>query len=182
MLNGSSQYATLLRRELCARNASYAALHQLPHVTNYGEMPVVVYQLFPCGTQHGNFIRASYRAIQRRPQWKRRFEKVQSRDGTLFAVRGCRKELDSVPELNPGSTLPYEAEETKRKLDCFSNFAGLAIEPVNSACLANKPHSMSIRRCIKALCLCGQFRRFKARKFLKRLAVPHGNVAFRDRE
>jgi hypothetical protein len=26
-----SQYAALLRQELCARNAAYAALHKLPH-------------------------------------------------------------------------------------------------------------------------------------------------------
>jgi hypothetical protein len=62
------QYAALLRRELCARNASYAALHQLSHVTSYGDVPIVVYQPSPCGTQHGNFISASYRALQRRPQ------------------------------------------------------------------------------------------------------------------
>jgi hypothetical protein len=84
MLNGSSQYATLLRRELYARNASYAALHQLADVTSYGEVPVVVYQASPCGTQHGNFIPASYRALQRRPQWKRRFEKVHSQAGRAF--------------------------------------------------------------------------------------------------
>jgi hypothetical protein len=90
------QYATLLRRELCARNASYAVLHQLSHVTSYGEVPVVVYQPSPCGTQHGNFIPASYRALQRRPQWKRRFEKVHSQAGREFPKSdGVSKELDS---------------------------------------------------------------------------------------
>ena len=90
------QYAILLRRELCARNASYAALHQLSHVTSYGEVPVVVYQPSPCGTQHGNFIPASYRALQRRPQWKRRFEKVHSQAGRAFPKSdGVSKELDS---------------------------------------------------------------------------------------
>jgi hypothetical protein len=90
------QYATLLRRELCARNASYAALHQLSHVTSYGEVPVVVYQPSPCGTQHGNFVTASYRALQRRPQWKRRFEKVHSQAGRAFPKTDCAsKELDS---------------------------------------------------------------------------------------
>jgi hypothetical protein len=90
------QYATLLRRERCARNASYAALHQLSHVTSYGEVPVVVYQPSPCGTQHGNFVAASYRALQRRPQWKRRFEKVHSQAGRAFPKTDCAlKELDS---------------------------------------------------------------------------------------
>src|SRR3989475_3803758 len=89
-------YASLLRDELSARNASYAALHQLPHVTSYGETPVVVYQPLPCGTQHGNFIAASYRALQRRPQWKRRFEKVHSQAGRAFQKGDCvSKELDS---------------------------------------------------------------------------------------
>jgi hypothetical protein len=96
MLNGSSHYATLLRRELCAQNASYAAKHQLPHVTSYGEVPVVIYQPSPCGAQHGNFIPASYRALQRRPQWKRRFEKVHSQAGRAFPKTDCAsKELDS---------------------------------------------------------------------------------------
>jgi hypothetical protein len=96
MLNGSAQYAALLRHELCVRNASYAALHQLPHVTSYGEIPVVVYQTSPCGTQHGNFISASYRALLRRPQWERRFEKVHSQAGRAFPKSDAiSKELDS---------------------------------------------------------------------------------------
>jgi hypothetical protein len=96
MSSSPIQYATLLRRELCARNASYAALHQLSHVTSYGEVPVVVYQPSPCGTQHGNFIPASYRAIQRRPPWKQRFEKVHSQAGRAFPKSdGVSKELDS---------------------------------------------------------------------------------------
>src|SRR6266851_1625190 len=94
MPNGS--YASLLRDELSARNASYAALHQLPHMTSYGEIPVVVYQPSLCGTQHGNFIPVIYRAIQRRPQWKRRFEKVHSQAGRAFPKSdGVSKELDS---------------------------------------------------------------------------------------
>jgi hypothetical protein len=96
MLNGSTQYAALLRHELCVRNASYAALHQLPHVTSYGEIPVVVYQPLPCGTKHGNFIPASYRALLRRPQWERRFEKVHSQAGRAFPKSDAiSKELDS---------------------------------------------------------------------------------------
>lgn len=96
MLNGSTQYATRLRQELCSRNASYAAMHQLPHVTSYGEMPVVIYQASACGTKHGNFIPASYRALGRWPQWKRRFEKVHSQAGRAFPKTDCAsKELDS---------------------------------------------------------------------------------------
>jgi len=65
-------------------------------VTSYGEVPVVVYQPSPCGTQHGNFISASYRGLLRRPQWKRRFEKVHSQAGRAFPKSDCiSKELDS---------------------------------------------------------------------------------------
>ena len=71
-----SHYISALREELIARNSAYAALHLLPHVTSYGEMPVVVYQQSECGRHHGNFISASYRAILRRPQWGKRLQKV----------------------------------------------------------------------------------------------------------
>jgi hypothetical protein len=65
-------------------------------VTSYGEVPVVVYQPSPRGTQHGNFISASYRALLRRPAWKRRFEKVHSQAGRAFPKSDClSKELDS---------------------------------------------------------------------------------------
>jgi hypothetical protein len=37
------------------RCSSYAALNLLPHVTSYGELPVVVYQQSKCGRHHGNF-------------------------------------------------------------------------------------------------------------------------------
>jgi hypothetical protein len=77
-MSNRSRYASLLRRELCARNASYATLEQVPHVTRYGETPVVVYRASPCGKKHGNFLSASYRAITRRPDWQKRFAKVHS--------------------------------------------------------------------------------------------------------
>jgi hypothetical protein len=41
---GRSCYVAALRQELIARNRSYASLNRLPHVTSYGELPVVVYQ------------------------------------------------------------------------------------------------------------------------------------------
>jgi hypothetical protein len=90
------RYAAFLRRELSGLNASYTALHQVPHVTSYGEMPVVVYHASPCGKKHGNFISASYRALLRRPQWNRRLEKVHSQaDRTLPESDCVWKELDS---------------------------------------------------------------------------------------
>ena len=91
-----SSYASRLRSELCARNASYAVHEQLPHVTSYGATPVVVYQPSPCGERHGNFISASYRALLRRPQWRRRLEKVHSQaDRALPKGDWVWKELDS---------------------------------------------------------------------------------------
>ena len=75
MLSLPSSRAALLRQELIARNRSYATLNALPHVMSYGELPVVVYQS-ECGQSHGNFIPASYRAILREPQWRKRLEKV----------------------------------------------------------------------------------------------------------
>jgi hypothetical protein len=88
--------AALLRRELSSRNASYLGLEQVPHVTSYGEMPVVVYQPSPCGEKHGNFISASYRALLRRPEWRKRLDKVHSSADRALPKSDCVwKELDS---------------------------------------------------------------------------------------
>ncbi|HEV2732075.1 MAG TPA: hypothetical protein VGV15_18735 [Terriglobales bacterium] len=96
MLIGRGSYASLLRQELIARNNSYAALNSLPHVTSYGELPVVVYQTSECGRYHGNFISASYRAILRRPQWQKRLQKVHTQGRRwLPAKEGSWRELDS---------------------------------------------------------------------------------------
>jgi hypothetical protein len=59
----SSHFAGELRRELCARNAVFAADKRLTHVPSYGEMPVTVYAPETDGLRHGNFYAASYRAI-----------------------------------------------------------------------------------------------------------------------
>jgi hypothetical protein len=86
----------MLRRALCARNASYAALQQVPHATSYGEIPVVVYQASPCGKKHGNFITASYQALARRPEWGKRLAKVHSNARRVLPQSDrVWKELDS---------------------------------------------------------------------------------------
>jgi hypothetical protein len=91
-----SCYVSALREELIARNSSYASLNLLPHVTSYGELPVVVYQPSECGRHHGNFIAASYRAILRRPEWRRRLQKVHSQGRRSLPARdGSWRELDS---------------------------------------------------------------------------------------
>jgi hypothetical protein len=70
-----SCYISALQQELIVRNSSYASQNLLPHVTSYGELPVVVYQQSECGRHHGNFIAAGYRAIHRRPEWRKRLQK-----------------------------------------------------------------------------------------------------------
>jgi hypothetical protein len=96
MLSATGQYAALLRNELSARNASYATLHRLPHVTSYGQPPVVVYRISDCGRAHGNFISASYKAILRRPAWCRRLRKVHSQGNHALPKADCIwRELDS---------------------------------------------------------------------------------------
>jgi hypothetical protein len=91
-----SHYGSALRQELIARNSAYATLHFLPHVTSYGELPVVVYQQSECGRHHGNFISASYRAILRKPQWRKRLQKVHAQGRrSLPAGDDQWRELDS---------------------------------------------------------------------------------------
>jgi hypothetical protein len=67
MSNRPIRYAALLRRELSARNASFAALHQLSHVTSYGEAAVTVYQAFQCDQKHGISSRPSANPLPNTP-------------------------------------------------------------------------------------------------------------------
>jgi hypothetical protein len=93
---GRSCYVSALRQELIARSSSYASLNLLPHATSYGKLPVVVYEQSECGRNHGNFIGASYRAILRRPEWRKRLQKVHSQGRrSLPAKDGSWRELDS---------------------------------------------------------------------------------------
>lgn len=96
MLSLPGSRAALLRKELIARNRSYAILNALPHVMSYGDLPVVVYQRSECGQYHGNFIPASYRAILGEPGWHKRLEKVHARGRRCLPTRdGPWHELDS---------------------------------------------------------------------------------------
>jgi hypothetical protein len=46
--------------------------------------------------KHGNFIQSSYQAILRRPEWRRRLDKVHSHGKHLLPMTGCVwRELDS---------------------------------------------------------------------------------------
>ena len=88
--------AANLRYELCARNASYAAESQLLHVVSSGQQAVVVYASSDDRRHHGNFIDASYRAILKRPEWRRRLQKVHSHGNqSLPKSEWVWRELDS---------------------------------------------------------------------------------------
>ena len=96
MPDGLLRNPGLLRRELSAANAAYASREQLPHATTYGETPVVVYRRSDCGRYHGNFISPSYRAILKRPEWRRRLEKVHTQaNHSLPKADWVWRELDS---------------------------------------------------------------------------------------
>lgn len=90
-----SYYAWKLRAELVERASGYALERGLPHSLSYAEDPVICFE--PFGEFHGNFHCASYRAIQSRPQWRRRLKKVHTTAGRILprmeGVRRC--ELDS---------------------------------------------------------------------------------------
>ena len=73
--------ALTLRQELIARNHVFAKLNRLPHDISHGELPVIVYQPSECGRYHGNFLKASYAAILKRPQWRKRLGKVHAQGG-----------------------------------------------------------------------------------------------------
>lgn len=85
-----------LRRELSARNVSFATNARIPHVLSYGSVPVVVYCQSGCGRNHGNFIAASYRRILKKPAWRRRLEKVHAQaNHCLPKQEFVWRELDS---------------------------------------------------------------------------------------
>lgn len=65
-------------------------------VSSCGETPVTVYQ--PCcnDKRHGNFLDASYCAILKNAEWKRRLEKIHSRAArSLPRNERAWRELDS---------------------------------------------------------------------------------------
>jgi hypothetical protein len=63
---------------------------------SYGNLPVVVYRQSACGRYHGNFIAPSYHAILKRPEWRRRLQKVHSQAKHSLPRENCIwRELDS---------------------------------------------------------------------------------------
>jgi restriction endonuclease-like protein len=75
---GSFPYAAELRRELSVRNRRYAAKHGLLSRESYGDPPVVCYLPSEDGSNHGNFLPETYRAILKNENWRKRLTKVHS--------------------------------------------------------------------------------------------------------
>ena len=89
-------YAAQLRQELSQRNSAYASSRGLAHVCSYGEIPAVVYEPCSDGRRHGNFLDASYRAILKDREWKKRLDKVHAQARQALPRRErAWKELDS---------------------------------------------------------------------------------------
>jgi hypothetical protein len=91
-----TNWSGTLRHELSHRAQQYAAKHQLPHCLSYGRSPTVCFECYG-DSQHGNFLPATYKAILRNPNWRRRLRKVHSQ-GHKSLPRfdyGIRRELDA---------------------------------------------------------------------------------------
>lgn len=89
-------YASALRRELCARNLEYAQKHLLAHQVSIGAAQVVCYEAAEGIGQHGNFLPATYRAILKNDNWRRRLQKPHTSAAQVFPRDGVRRrELDS---------------------------------------------------------------------------------------
>ena len=86
-----------LRRELGDRGKQYARSHGLPHCLSYGQPPTVCFEPYHDGSRHGNFLPATYKAILRNPNWRRRLQKVhsQGRKSLPRPEAGIRRELDT---------------------------------------------------------------------------------------
>ena len=89
-------YAAALRRELCSRNLEYARKHLLAHQVSIGAAQVVCYDAAEDIGQHGNFLPATYRAILKNDNWRRRLQKPHTSAAQVFPRDGVRRrELDS---------------------------------------------------------------------------------------
>ena len=85
-----------MRRELTSRGVEFAAAGNLPHVLSHGQVPSVCYEPVEGNAGHGNFLPATYRAIQKNPAWMHRLSRGHSQAARVFpkSDRGYRQ-LDS---------------------------------------------------------------------------------------
>jgi hypothetical protein len=86
-----------LRRELSQRAEQFGRNYGLPHCLSYGQSPTVCFERYDDGSRHGNFLPATYKAILRKPNWRRRLQKVHSqhRKSLPRYEDGIRHELDA---------------------------------------------------------------------------------------
>ncbi|HJT87143.1 MAG TPA: hypothetical protein VJ732_04790 [Bryobacteraceae bacterium] len=94
ILPGTLTCVAQLRAQLSECGQKYAQARGLPHQLSYGGVPAVIFEPSDAG-QHGNFLPASYSAILRNPEWRRRLLKphAQSKSLPRTGRRWC--ELDS---------------------------------------------------------------------------------------
>lgn len=71
-------FTAALRRDLAHRALIYAQKANVPHCQSYGQTPTVCFTPYndDDDLRHGNFLASSYKAIQRKTEWKRRLAKV----------------------------------------------------------------------------------------------------------
>jgi hypothetical protein len=92
---GSGRYALDLRRELSARNLSWAEQNGFLHELTTGSPASVLYRPDDRG-RHGNFHPASYKRILRNPSWSRRLAKTHTTARKCLVSHDSeRRELDS---------------------------------------------------------------------------------------
>jgi hypothetical protein len=85
-----------LRREISYRSERHSRIH--PHEVTFGGVPSYVFQEED-GGGHGNFLPASYRAIQADPEWALRLNKA----------------------YTAGKRIPRGWERARRELDCANS-------------------------------------------------------------
>jgi hypothetical protein len=94
LINGTLACVSQLRAQLSECGQKYAQAHGLAHQLSYGGVPAVVFE--SCDdARHGNFQPASYRAILRNPEWRRRLSKPHSQSKLLPRADRRWCELDS---------------------------------------------------------------------------------------
>jgi hypothetical protein len=93
-VNGTLACVSQLRAQLSECGQKYAQAHVLAHQLSYGGVPAVVFESCDDG-RHGNFQPASYRAILRNPEWRRRLSKPHSQSKSLPRTDRRWCELDS---------------------------------------------------------------------------------------
>jgi len=86
-----------LRCALAHHARKYAEAESIPYCCSYGDAPAVCFLPYDGDLRHGNFLDRSYKAIQAKPEWRKRLSKVHTQGKRSFPAtgRGRWMELDS---------------------------------------------------------------------------------------